>query len=72
MVRTDLLLGSATPDLSDRTKRIFDILADDVDTVAPWLADRVLANTRSGQRIAWLTPPKVAWRFARSLWDRRD
>ncbi|CAN5907043.1 SDR family oxidoreductase [soil metagenome] len=34
MVRTDLLLGSVTPDLSDRTRRIFDILADDVGTVA--------------------------------------
>lgn len=72
MVRTDLLLGSVRPDRAERTNRIFDILADDVATVAPWLADRVLANTRSGRRIAWLTAPKVAWRFASSLWDRAD
>ena len=26
-------------------KRIFNILADRVETVAPWIAERVLANT---------------------------
>lgn len=72
MVRTDLLLDSVTPDGADRAARIFDILADDVETVASWLADQVLANTRSGRRIAWLTAPKIAIRFASSLWDREE
>jgi NAD(P)-dependent dehydrogenase (short-subunit alcohol dehydrogenase family) len=72
MVRTELLLGSVAPERADRANRIFDILADDVETVAPWLADRILANTRSGRRIAWLTVPKVVWRFASSLWHRLD
>lgn len=72
MVRTELLLASVAPEMSDRAERIFDILADDVGDVAPWLADRLPANTRSGRRISWLTPQKVAWRFARSLWDRSD
>lgn len=66
MVLTDLLLkryrGMDPADWED-TRRIFNILADRVDTVAPYLADRILANHKNGVRIAWLTPAKVLWRF---------
>jgi NAD(P)-dependent dehydrogenase (short-subunit alcohol dehydrogenase family) len=72
MVRTDLLLGTVAPGRSDRGARIVEILADDVATVAPWVVERVLANTRANQRIAWLTAPKVAWRLASSLRERAE
>ena len=72
MVRTDLLLDSMAPERADRGARIIDVLADDVATAAPWVVDTVLANTRSGQRIARLTAPKVAWRFASSSLQRED
>jgi hypothetical protein len=36
------------------------------------VVERVLADTRANQRIAWLTPPKVAWRLASSLWERAE
>lgn len=70
MVVTDLLLGDAT--LNERTRRVFNILADRVETVAPWLADQVLANDEHGARIAWLTTPKIAWRFATAPFIKRD
>lgn len=71
MVRTDLLLDTMAPERANRA-RIVEVLADDVATVAPWVVERVLANTRSAQRIAWLTAPKIAWRLASSLWDRAE
>ncbi len=65
MVITDLITDrfAADPEVAKRAKRIMNILADRVETVAPWLADRILANHRTGARIRWLTPPKIMWRF---------
>jgi len=48
------------------TIMIYNILADRVETVTPWLVENVLANTKHGARIAWLTRGKSLWRFLRS------
>jgi len=45
---------------------IYNILADRVETVTPWLVEKVLANTAHGARIAWLTRGKSLWRFLKS------
>ena len=51
--------------------RIFNILGDKVETVTPWLADKVLANTKSGVVINWLSPAKAAWRFATAGFNQK-
>ncbi|MBL8643540.1 MAG: SDR family oxidoreductase [Rhodospirillaceae bacterium] len=48
------------------TIMIYNILADRVETVTPWLVENVLANTKHGARIAWLTRGKSLWRFLKS------
>lgn len=48
------------------TVKIYNILADRVETVTPWLVEKVLANTRHGARFAWLTRGKSLWRFLSS------
>jgi NAD(P)-dependent dehydrogenase (short-subunit alcohol dehydrogenase family) len=48
----------------DRTKKVFNILADRPETVAAFLVPRILAARASGTRIAWLTAAKILWRFA--------
>ncbi len=53
-------------------KRIFNILGDKVETVTPWLAEKVLGNDKSGAHIAWLTPIKVMKRFATARFSKRD
>jgi NADP-dependent 3-hydroxy acid dehydrogenase YdfG len=74
MVVTDLLTTNRDRDAAawERAKRIYNILGDQVDTVAPWLARRALENERNGARIAWLTPLKAAARFALSPFRQRD
>ncbi|MET8150624.1 SDR family oxidoreductase [Actinoplanes sp. NPDC049668] len=72
MVVTDLLTRDYSPEEFEKAKKIFNILADRVETVTPWLADRVLAGTRNGGRVAWLTGPKAAYRFATAGFRRRD
>ncbi|TDB87545.1 SDR family oxidoreductase, partial [Actinomadura sp. 7K534] len=72
MVVTDLLLRDYSPDELAKAKKIFNILADRVETVTPWLADRILAGTRNGGTVAWLTTPKIMGRFMLARFRRRD
>jgi NAD(P)-dependent dehydrogenase (short-subunit alcohol dehydrogenase family) len=55
----------------ERTKRIFNIIADNPETVAAFLVPRILAARRNGMRIAWLTNAKIVWRFAGAGISRR-
>ncbi|MFG1946282.1 SDR family oxidoreductase [Nonomuraea sp. NPDC048826] len=67
MVVTDLLVR----DLNPKSRKIFDILADRVETVTPWLAEQALARTRNGAHVRWLTGRKVAARFAAAPFTKR-
>jgi NAD(P)-dependent dehydrogenase (short-subunit alcohol dehydrogenase family) len=56
-------LDRQDPAAWERTRRVFNILADRPETVAAYLAPRILAARRSGTLIAWLTGPKILFRF---------
>ena len=74
IVVTDLMkrdMGSATAQEAARTRRIYDILADRVETVTPWLVERMLEPHRAGDRVAWLTNRKAFGRFVGSLFRKR-
>lgn len=74
MLITDLITGQYQdrPEDWEEAKRIFNILADRVETVVPWLAEQVLANDKNGARIAWLSRSKVMGRFLTARFRRRD
>ncbi|MDL4813262.1 SDR family oxidoreductase [Actinomadura opuntiae] len=72
MVVTDLLTSGYSPDELEKAKKVFNILADRVETVTPWLADRVLAGTKNGGTVAWLTTPKIVGRFLLAPLRKRD
>lgn len=74
MVITDLVTKpyEGRPDEWERAKRIFNIIADRVETVTPWLARRVLDNTKNGARISWSSTWKVMARFATAPFRKRD
>lgn len=67
IVITDMITGERKQ-LSDeqwqRSQRMYEILGDRVETVAPWLVSKILASERHGDRIVWLTPGKAFRRFA--------
>jgi NAD(P)-dependent dehydrogenase (short-subunit alcohol dehydrogenase family) len=73
IVVTDLLTADydGQPEQLEKAMKVFRVLGDRVETVTPWLADKVLATDRSGARVAWLTTPKAALRFA-TAWRGRD
>ncbi len=74
IVVTDLLVGDY--DLSgeewQKSKKIFNILGDRVETVTPYLVDGVLKANRSGARVAWLTNGKAFRRFMTAGFNKRD
>jgi len=47
----------------ERTKKVFNILADKPQTVAAFLVPRILAARRNDTHIAWLTGRKIMARF---------
>ncbi|HEY5668987.1 MAG TPA: SDR family oxidoreductase [Anaerolineales bacterium] len=74
MLITDMILKQyedGSPDW-ERAKRVFNLLADRVETVAPWLAAQILANQRSGACIRWLTKGKLMRRMLFSPFQKRD
>jgi NAD(P)-dependent dehydrogenase (short-subunit alcohol dehydrogenase family) len=74
IVVTDLLLKpyARQPAQLAKAQRIFNVLADHVETVTPYLAQRVLENRKSGVLIAWLTTPKVLARFLCASFRKRN
>ena len=73
IVATDLLVQDYAGDEAGwaKARKIFDILGDEVGTVTPWLAERVLASTKPADRVEWLTRTKAAKRFATAPFTKR-
>lgn len=74
MVITDLIMENYDQNSPDwhRVKRFFNIAADKVETVTPWLAEKMLSNEKNGASYAWLTTPKMAWRFMTAAFNKHD
>ncbi len=53
-------------------RRVLNLLADRVETVAPPLVDGMLKLTRSGGSVRWMTPMQALGRLAMSPFGRRD
>ena len=74
MVATKLITEQykGRPKEWERSKRIFNILSDRVETVTPWLAKKVLNNKKNGASIVWLTRFKIFKRFLTAPFHKRN
>ncbi|MEH6549219.1 MAG: SDR family NAD(P)-dependent oxidoreductase [Pseudomonadales bacterium] len=74
MVVTDLLISDYDHSSEEwaKTKKIFNILADKVETVTPFLAEGILAADKNGASVKWLTRSKAAGRFMTAAFNKRD
>lgn len=59
-------------ELSDKNKRVYNILGDYPDVVAKFLVNKMINNTNNNVRIKWLTNRKVMWKFMRAGFRKRD
>ncbi len=69
---TNALGGQKKIDLPEKTKKVYNILADRPDAVAVFLVKRMLANKKNNVRINWLTGRKAAFRFMTAGLRKRD
>jgi NAD(P)-dependent dehydrogenase (short-subunit alcohol dehydrogenase family) len=60
------------PEQLQRAKRVFNLLADRVETVTPWIAERILSNDQHGSQIVWLTRRKLLGRMVSSIFRKRN
>jgi NAD(P)-dependent dehydrogenase (short-subunit alcohol dehydrogenase family) len=74
MVLTDLTMNQVRkdPEKNRQLIRIYNILANEADTVAPYLAGKMIDNTRHGAKISWLNNWKVIRRFLSAPFSKRD
>ena len=47
----------------EKVRIIYNIIADTVETVTPFLVENILSNSSTGAKIDWLTDEKAAERF---------
>jgi short-subunit dehydrogenase len=61
MVFTDLLMDPIRKDPtgSRRATRVFNLMAEEVETVAPFIVDRIIENNKNGTTISYLNTIKI-------------
>ena len=74
MVITDLLTEryKDRPEEWERAKKIFNIIADRIENVTPWLAKRMLVNQKNGAILAYSSILKLLWRMVSQPFNRRN
>ncbi|MBT3390116.1 MAG: SDR family oxidoreductase [Chloroflexi bacterium] len=74
MVITEMVMQHYVdkPDELARVRGIFNIIADRVENVTPWLVERMLANRKSGSVLAYAPMWKLLPRFLLAPVSRRD
>lgn len=65
MIITDAVIREAKQDLDyfNQSRKQMNNLVDTVETVSPYLVEQILATTKSGTKIRWLTGGKIAKRM---------
>ncbi len=56
----------------EEAKKILNLLADNVETVTPYLVEGILNVQKSGEAVRWLTPKRIRQRKLESLFKKRD
>ena len=74
LVVTDAVIREArdNPDMFESSRPMMNNIVDQVETVAPWIADQVLALDKTGKKIRWLTGSKIGWRMLAARFRRRE
>lgn len=69
---TNALGNKEKINLSEKTKKVYNILGDYPDVVAKYLVNGIINNTKNNAKIEWLTTKKAAWRFMTSMFNKRN
>lgn len=65
-------LGENSIQLSEKTKKVYNILGDTPETVGKFLVDNMVKNTKNNIKINWLTNKKAFARFLTAGFNKRN
>lgn len=65
-------LGNNAIELSEKTKKVYNILGDTPEVVGKFLVDRIVKNSKNNVKINWLTNKKAFARFLTAGLNKRD
>ena len=65
-------LGSDKIELSEKTKKVYNILGDTPETVGKFLVEKMITNTKNNSKIEWLTTRKAFARFLTAGFNKRN
>ncbi|MGI9238782.1 MAG: SDR family oxidoreductase [Woeseiaceae bacterium] len=73
MVVTEAVIREARENRENfqKSRKMINNLVDQVETVSPFLVDKMLAFDTSGGKIRWLTGGKIGWRMLKSRFKPR-
>ena len=69
---TNHSLGNDKIELSEKTKKVYNILGDKPEVVAKYLVEKMITNTKNNVKINWLTNRKAFIRFLTAPFNKRD
>ena len=73
MVITDMIVGQYdSPEDLEKVKPIFNIIANRVSDVAPWMAEKILANQKNGAKLQYQSRLQLMLRFITAPFIKRD
>ena len=59
-------------ELTDKNKKIYNILGDYPETIAEYIVPKVINNTYTNVKFAWLTNRRAFGRFIKAIFKKRD
>ena len=69
---TNALKDKEKIELSEKTKKVYNILGDYPDTVANYLVEKMISNKKNNVKIDWLPNRKAAYRFLTAMFNKRN
>jgi NAD(P)-dependent dehydrogenase (short-subunit alcohol dehydrogenase family) len=73
MIITDAVIREAKtdPEFFQKSRKMVNNIVDTVETVSPFLVDKILATNKSGTKIRWLNGGKIAGRMLKGMIRKR-
>ena len=59
-------------ELDEKTKRVYNILGDYPETIAEFMVDKIINNTKNNVKFTWLTTKRAAFRFMTASFNKRN
>ena len=64
--------GKTKVELTEKVKKVYNILGDYPETISNYLVPRILKNKRNNSQVAWLTTRKAFAKFFKALFKKND